>query len=112
MVRFKHRYLVVNFLYPLAAPDKSPKALSSSGGGTVAGGQTALPAAVQFYQPTPDALTPAVLVKMIRDSVAEHFGDYGAAMVAGGLKGKQAPPSRFALVSAGPDFPPAPVPQG
>jgi hypothetical protein len=72
MVRVKFRYLVVNFLYP------EPSAKS----------KTPLPDVVQTYSPTPDAFHAGVLVRLIRDEVAELYGDYGMGMVSAGLKGK------------------------
>ncbi|KAF2143818.1 uncharacterized protein K452DRAFT_317254 [Aplosporella prunicola CBS 121167] len=76
MVRLKHRYLLVDFLYPSAAttaPD--------------------LPPAVQFHQPSSDKLTPGYLVKVIRDAIAEQFGDYGAGMTSGTLTIKYLSPA-------------------
>lgn len=71
MVRVKNRYLVVNFLYP-EPPTKT---------------KSKLPAVIQIHSPTPDALKPGFIVRMIRDGVEELFGDYGSGMVASGLKG-------------------------
>ncbi|EOA86891.1 RNA-binding protein pop5 [Exserohilum turcicum] len=70
MVRVKNRYLVVNLLYP------EPSAKS----------KTPLPDLVQMHSPTPDALKPGFIVRMIRDGVEELFGDYGSGMVSSGLK--------------------------
>ena len=71
MVRVKHRYLVVNFLYP------EPATKSKS----------VLPDLVQIHSPTPDALKQGFIVRMIRDGVEELFGDYGSGMIAASLKG-------------------------
>jgi ribonuclease P/MRP protein subunit POP5 len=71
MVRVKFRYLVVNFLYP------EPAAKS----------KTSLPDIVQIHSPTPDAFHLGQLIKMIREEVAELYGDYGMGMVSPGLKG-------------------------
>jgi ribonuclease P/MRP protein subunit POP5 len=71
MVRVKFRYLVVNFLYPEpAAKSKTP-----------------LPDIVQIHSPTPDAFHLGQLIKIIREEVAELYGDYGMGMVSPGLKG-------------------------
>ncbi|KAF1919794.1 Rpp14/Pop5 family-domain-containing protein [Ampelomyces quisqualis] len=70
MVRVKHRYLVVNFLYP--AP--------------VAKSKTPLPDLVQIHSPTPDSFHAGVLARLVRDHVEELFGDYGMGMVSTGLK--------------------------
>ncbi|GAB7346763.1 hypothetical protein MBLNU459_g1867t2 [Dothideomycetes sp. NU459] len=75
MVRLKHRYLLINILYP-------EPATSSSTGPRPA---TDAPDVVQFHQPTSDKLTPQLLVRMLREGVAELFGDYGAAMIASSL---------------------------
>jgi len=73
MVRVKNRYLVVNFLYP------------ASNTSTRSG--EALPAVVQFHAPTPDAVQPGQFVRMVKDGIAELFGDYGMGMVSNSLKG-------------------------
>ncbi|EMD69553.1 hypothetical protein COCSADRAFT_77069 [Bipolaris sorokiniana ND90Pr] len=70
MVRVKNRYLVVNFLYP--EPHTKTK--------------SKLPDVIQIHSPTPDALKPGFIVRMIRDGVEELFGDYGSGMVSSGLK--------------------------
>lgn len=70
MVRVKFRYLVVNFLYP------EPTGKS----------KTQLPDLVQIHSPTPDALHPGILLRMIREEVADLYGDYGMGMVSAGLK--------------------------
>lgn len=71
MVRVKNRYLVVNFLYP-EPPTKT---------------KSKLPDVIQIHSPTPDALKPGFIIRMIRDGVEELFGDYGSGMVSSGLKG-------------------------
>ncbi len=63
MVRLKHRYLVFHITYPDRA----------STGPTL------------FRAPTPDSVTSQLLLRVIRDSVLEHFGDYGAGAVASSL---------------------------
>jgi hypothetical protein len=73
MVRVKNRYLVVNFLYPTSATPTKP--------GDV------LPTVVQFHAPTPDAVQPGQFVRMVKDGIAELFGDYGMGMVSSSLKG-------------------------
>ncbi|KAK8219316.1 RNA-binding protein pop5 [Zalaria obscura] len=71
MVRLKHRYLLINILYP------EPTAVTKTA--------SDVPDVVQFHQPTSDKLTAALLARTIRDGVAELFGDYGSGMVAGSL---------------------------
>lgn len=73
MVRVKNRYLVINLLYPASYSTSEPA--------------NRPPDVVQFHAPTPDAVHSGVLVRTIRDSVAELYGDYGMAMVSGSLKG-------------------------
>lgn len=74
MVRVKSRYLVVNYLYPdSVAPSKSTEPV---------------PDFIQFYQPSPDQFQPGLLIKGIRESVAELFGDYGLGMVTPQLKSR------------------------
>lgn len=73
MVRVKNRYLVVKLLYPVAPTRPS------------AGDE--LPDLVQFHAPTPDTFHPGQLLRVVRDAVADLFGDYGVAMVNSALKG-------------------------
>lgn len=80
MVRVKHRYLLVNFLYP----DTTRAILPSS----PVSAKQKLPEIVQFNQPTPDYLTPSLLIRSIRDQVELLYGEYGAGIAANGLKGK------------------------
>lgn len=71
MVRVKFRYLLVNFLYP------EPTGKS----------KTQLPDLVQIHSPTPDALQPGILLRLIREEVTELYGDYGMGMISAALKG-------------------------
>ncbi|KAL8822198.1 MAG: hypothetical protein Q9191_007060 [Dirinaria sp. TL-2023a] len=86
MVRIKHRYLLVNFLYPEAGEVPPPGRNPSST-------KPAVPDIVQFNQPTPDYLTPQVLVRCIRDQVQLLYGDYGAGITANGLSVKYLSPA-------------------
>ncbi|KAF1993388.1 hypothetical protein P154DRAFT_405906, partial [Amniculicola lignicola CBS 123094] len=72
MVRLKSRYLVVNYLYPVA-----PNASKS---------KDAVPDLLEFHRNTPDEFNSGVLLKAIRDGVAELFGDYGMGVVSANLK--------------------------
>lgn len=77
MVRLKHRYLLVNILYPDSAQQTSgvrPEAKD-------------VPDLIDFNQPSSDKLTPQLLARIVRDGVAELFGDYGSGMIAGSLVG-------------------------
>lgn len=71
MVRLKHRYLLVDILYP--DPSTWPSAPSS---------QSTTPH-LQIHSPTSDALTPSLLAKLIRDEVAALFGDWGIGRLGG-----------------------------
>ncbi|KAF2838764.1 hypothetical protein M501DRAFT_912883, partial [Patellaria atrata CBS 101060] len=76
MVRIKHRYLLCNILYPEKPNAKLPQSTADE----------AVPAVIQFHRPTPDRLTPHILRRAIEDDVAYLFGDWGAGMIASGLK--------------------------
>lgn len=75
MVRLKHRYLLAHILYPDAGDSKPFK------------GSDEAPYTVKFHRPSSDCLDGRLLMKMIRNGVAELFGDYGSGMVAGSLQG-------------------------
>lgn len=82
MVRLKHRYLLVNILYPDSdTPTKS----------TTRDGQ--VPDVVSFRRPSSDKLNAQLLARIIRDGVAELFGDYGSGMIASSLVGEFKLPS-------------------
>jgi ribonuclease P/MRP protein subunit POP5 len=74
MVRLKHRYLLINILYPSSLA-KSAKASAE-----------AIPDVVQFHAPTTDQFNAQLLNRMIRDGVADLFGDYGLSMISSNLK--------------------------
>jgi hypothetical protein len=77
MVRLKHRYLLVNILYPESDTPTKP---------TTKDGQ--VPDVVSFRRPSSDKLNAQLLARMIRDGVADLFGDYGSGMIASSLVGK------------------------
>ena len=79
MVRIKHRYLLVNILYPEQEARKTKQS---------AGGKDDLPYTVQFRRPGPEQLNGKLLTRLIREGVADLFGDYGSGMVSGSLVGK------------------------
>lgn len=77
MVRIKHRYLLINILYPEISKDnKTTKDRQN------------LPEVIQFHRPTPDALTPQLLAHSIREEILLLYGDYGAGVTSGSLSGK------------------------
>ena len=78
MVRIKHRYLLINILYP--DPDASNRQNPTNLDKT-------LPYTVQFRRPSSDQLNARLLARLIRDGVLELFGDYGQGMIAASLQG-------------------------
>lgn len=42
---------------------------------------------LKLYQPTSDSLTPQVLLRTIKSTVSELFGDYGSGVIAGSIQG-------------------------
>jgi hypothetical protein len=76
MVRLKHRYLLINILYPSKPKSSTNKPAE------------AIHEAVQFHAPTPDQFNAQLLNRMIRDGIEDLFGDYGISMVASSLKGE------------------------
>ncbi|KAI5195245.1 hypothetical protein E4T39_08294 [Aureobasidium subglaciale] len=74
MVRLKHRYLLVNVLYP--EPETPTKHTTKDG---------QVPDVVSFRRPSSDKLNAQLLARMIRDGVTELFGDYGSGMIASSL---------------------------
>ncbi|KAK5107640.1 hypothetical protein LTR62_000975 [Meristemomyces frigidus] len=79
MVRIKHRYLLVNILYP--DPQTSNVRLTAKSGEEVF-------YTMQFRQPSSEKMDGKILFRMIKDGVAELFGDYGAGKIAGSLQVK------------------------
>ena len=77
MVRLKHRYLLVNILYPDSMTSNVKIAARPD---------EAAPYSLQFRQPSFDRLSPQILIRIIRDGVAELFGDYGSGKVASSLQ--------------------------
>ncbi|WPH04775.1 Hypothetical protein R9X50_00767000 [Acrodontium crateriforme] len=80
MVRIKHRYLLVNILYP----DDTKSTLATN---------SPLPHTVQFHQPSPDTLTSKLLTRLLREGLSDYFGDYGAGRAAGSLQVKYFSPA-------------------
>ncbi len=74
MVRIKHRYLLIEILYP-SGPAEAPKTTST------------LPDTVLFHAPSPDYVTPGFLARLIRDKIGELYGDYGVGVVGNSLAG-------------------------
>ncbi|THZ07904.1 hypothetical protein D6C93_00799 [Aureobasidium pullulans] len=81
MVRLKHRYLLLNILYPDAETPTKPST------------DTGLPHVISFRRPSSDKLNAQLLARIIRDGVAELFGDYGSGMIAASLVVKYLSPA-------------------
>ena len=79
MVRIKYRYLLVNILYP--EPQKA-NAISTSDKAAKASFDL-----LQVHSPSPDDLTPQLLVRLVKDQVTYLYGDYGHGLIAGSLNG-------------------------
>jgi len=78
MVRLKHRYLLVNILFP------SPKSATTTT--RTPTGQDIIPYGLQFRSPSSDKLDARLLLRVIRDGVAELYGDYGSGKVSPSLQ--------------------------
>ncbi|KJF60432.1 ribonuclease P/MRP protein subunit POP5 [Coccidioides immitis RS] len=79
MVRLKHRYLLVNILYPPTSSSAVPGAKSRALGKDAPDTQFHL----QVCRPTPDCLTAQLLARMIRETVSDMFGDWGMGRLGG-----------------------------
>ncbi|KAF2459107.1 Rpp14/Pop5 family-domain-containing protein [Lineolata rhizophorae] len=77
MVRVKHRYLLVNILYP----KRSTRSKNAAGES-----HQQQPDVLRFLQPSPDTLTSLLLLRAIRESIVENFGDYGAGITSASLR--------------------------
>ena len=84
MVRLKLRYLLVDILYP---PSNVTSTVSTDQKRSKYEKQIHL----QIHRPTSDELKPYVLARMVREKVAELFGDWGMGKLggagAGGVSG-------------------------
>lgn len=87
MVRLKHRYLLVNILYPPTASNTLPVAKP-----LVQGKDTTEFAETEFHlqvcRPTPDYFKAQLLARMIRDTVSDTFGDWGMGKLGGAGAGR------------------------
>ena len=79
MVRVKHRYLLINILYPEPSQAKE--------GASVVDRKRNVPNLVEFNRPTSDEFTPQLLSRVIREQITLLYGDYGSGMASVGLKG-------------------------
>jgi ribonuclease P/MRP protein subunit POP5 len=76
MVRIKHRYLLIDILYPTTTTTSPPT-----------------PTHLTFHAPTPDTFKPGLLAKLLRERVAFLYGDWGVGKLGGsganGVSGKK-----------------------
>lgn len=73
MVRIKHRYLLVQILYPSSSTTK-PK--------------SDVPESILFHAPTVSYITASTLLYLLRTQISLLFGDYGSGVLAAGLSVK------------------------
>ncbi|KAG8527535.1 uncharacterized protein KY384_007687 [Bacidia gigantensis] len=73
MVRIKHRYLVVHFLYPSLPKDYADP-------------RPSVPNVLQYHRPTPSAVDSGQLIRLMKSSVEYMYGDYGLGLIASSLK--------------------------
>ncbi len=71
MVRIKHRYLLVQILYPSSSAVKTPK--------------SEVPESILFQAPTASHITASTLLYLLRTQISLLFGDYGSGVLAAGL---------------------------
>ncbi|KAI4108792.1 MAG: hypothetical protein L6R37_000790 [Teloschistes peruensis] len=108
MVRIKHRYLLLNILYPEPPPHPKISQPSQHSSRNIIYGASAsssssstaitVPEILQFHRPTPDDLTPQLLVRAIRDQILYLYGDYGAAVTSTGLLVKYLSPATSTFI--------------
>ncbi|GCB20177.1 ribonuclease P/MRP protein subunit POP5 [Aspergillus awamori] len=79
MVRLKHRYILLDILYP--DPSTWPPATSRTNKNPQSKSKSQ--AQLQIHSPTSDALTPGLLAKMVREEASLMFGDYGVGRLGG-----------------------------
>lgn len=92
MVRLKNRYLLLEILYPSSTPGQLPKPTTPATTGTPTQADHQHDH-LKFHAPTSDTLTPGYLAKIIRDEVADLFGDWGVGRLGGGgISGELPPP--------------------
>lgn len=72
MVRIKHRYLLLQILYPTAPAASSARTTTKD--------------VISINSPTPDWFTPQMLLRLIRNQLTDLFGDMGGAHGAADLK--------------------------
>lgn len=87
MVRLKNRYLLFQIHYPQnTTPSSAPSPSTSTANPTVS-------RTLAFHAPSPDTLTPKLLLQSLRDSISLYFGDYGSGIVSANLSIKYLSPA-------------------
>lgn len=87
MVRIKHRYLLIEILYPTSTTPQSKSQTQSSTSPTTPAQSllAAPPPTLTLHAPTPDSITTGTLIRLIRTQITSLFGDYGAGLSNNGL---------------------------
>ncbi|OJI82527.1 hypothetical protein BO79DRAFT_199521 [Aspergillus costaricaensis CBS 115574] len=85
MVRLKHRYILLDILYPDPStwPAATSRTKSNNNNNNNPQSKSKSQAQLQIHSPTSDALTPGLLAKMVREEVSLMFGDYGVGRLGG-----------------------------
>ncbi|OJD21110.1 hypothetical protein ACJ73_07549 [Blastomyces percursus] len=86
MVRFKHRYLLIDILYPPASHSDSivdAASTTAKSKRTPTIPNNAKDIRLLIHRPTTDTLTPQSLARAVREHVAEMFGDWGMGRLGG-----------------------------
>jgi ribonuclease P/MRP protein subunit POP5 len=73
MVRIKHRYLLVQILYPSSTETAATSRKSET------------PDSILFHAPTASHITSPTLLHLLRTQISLLFGDYGSGVLAAGL---------------------------
>lgn len=87
MVRIKHRYLLIQILYPTAiTPNSKPQSQSLNSPALPPQNILAAPPpTLSLHAPTPDSITTGTLIRLIRAQITSLLGDYGAGLSNNGL---------------------------
>ena len=86
MVRIKHRWLLVQVLYPTSAKPNSNTHKTTHQSIEPKTSLLAAPApTLSIHAPTPDSVNTQSLIRLIRAQLLQLFGDYGAGLANNGL---------------------------
>ena len=84
MVRIKHRWLLVQILYP-SASKVLPLSQAQPSREPITSLLAAQAPTISLHAPTPDSVTTQSLIRRIRAQLNQLFGDYGAGLANNGL---------------------------